>query len=144
MPNSVYEKYLEEEILHADPVQLVSILYRAAKEATAEARAHLRRHAIKDRSAAITKASEIIAHLMLSVDRAAGNEIGRNLIELYAYMQTRLTEANFQQIEPPLAEVENLLTTLLHAWEQTGHPSIAPAGKSASQEEEYSPVSCSY
>jgi flagellar protein FliS len=140
MANSNYDQYLEDEILHADPLQLVSILYRAAKEATLAARSHLKRREIRERSAAITKASEIIAHLMLSVDRNAGSEIGHNLIELYAYMQTRLAEANAKQMDEPLAEVETLLSTLLDAW-QNVQPKAVIAADAAG---EYIPVSCSW
>ena len=42
--------------------------------------------------------------------------ISRGLVEIYAHIQTRLIEANSRQIDPPLAEVEQLLGVLQEAW----------------------------
>jgi flagellin-specific chaperone FliS len=42
--------------------------------------------------------------------------LGSNLIELYDYMQRRLIVANVEQSDPPLAEVAQLLATLLEGW----------------------------
>jgi flagellar protein FliS len=55
--------------------------------------------------------------LTVALDRKNGGEYAERLAELYAYMMRRLTEANFQQIEEPLAEVLGLLTTVLEGWE---------------------------
>jgi flagellar secretion chaperone FliS len=123
MANPRYEHYLQIEILNADPVKLVSILYRAAIEALGAARRHLQLGAIRERSLQITKASAIINELMLSLNHQQGGEISRTLGGLYAYMQSRLIEANSRQIEEPLAEVQNLLATLLEAWSVI--PSVA-------------------
>ena len=125
MANTVHSAYLEAEILSADPVKLVSILYRAAIEAVGAARRRLKAGAIRERSRQITKASEIIHELRRSLDHDRGGEISRSLAELYEYIQTRLIEANASQSDPPLAEVEKLLSTLLDAWRATT-PVAAP------------------
>ena len=137
MVNTVYDRYMEAEILSADPVKLVGILHRAAVESVAGARRHLRNGEIRERSRNIAKASEILGELMRSLDHSAGGGISRNLVELYAYMQTRLIEANSAQVEPPLAEVEQLLVTLSDAW-RTASPALPPPVSDA----EYVPVSC--
>jgi flagellar protein FliS len=125
MANTVHSAYLEAEILSADPVKLVTILYRAAIEAVGAARRRLKAGAIRERSRQITKASEIIHELRRSLDHDRGGEISRSLAELYEYIQTRLIEANASQSDPPLAEVEKLLSTLLDAWRATT-PVAAP------------------
>ena len=51
------------------------------------------------------------------MDRERGGEIAGNLIELYYYMQRRLLEANIQQTDNPLAEVDKLLRTVLEGWQ---------------------------
>lgn len=117
--------YVENEILQADPVRLVQMLYRGALVALGKARIHVRERDIAERSRQIAKASDIVNELTLSVDRHRGGEIAANLIELYDYIQTRLQDANFRQVEEPLTEVEKLLTTLLEAWEQCS-PAPAP------------------
>jgi flagellar protein FliS len=126
MAHAIHDTYLEAEVLDADPVQLVVILYRAAIRAVGAARRHLKAGAIRERSRQITKASEIVHELMRSLDHHQGGQISRSLAELYAYMQTRLIEANINQIDPPLADVEKLLSTLLDAW-QSATSQAAPA-----------------
>jgi flagellar protein FliS len=136
MANTIYEKYLETEILTADPLKLVIILYRAAIESVAAARTHLATGAIRARSGEIMRVWEIVGELTRSLDHRHGVAISRPLADLYAYMQTRLIEANTKQIDPPLAEVEGLLLTLLEAWAAT------PAMRPPAVTPEYVPVSC--
>ena len=54
-------------------------------------------------------------------------------------MQIQLIEANTRQIDPPLAEVERLLSTLLEAWH-----AATPAAAPRPVETEYAPVNCTY
>ena len=137
MTPSAYDRYLEAEILNAEPLKLVGILYRAAIESVVSARNALRAGDIQARSRSITKASEIVNELMRSLDHTAGGDISRNLVELYAYVQTRLLEANAKQVEPPLAEVEQLLVTLADAWR-----AAAPMPAEPTLDTAYVPVSC--
>jgi flagellar secretion chaperone FliS len=134
---SNHDKYLETEILSADPVKLVCMLYRGAIEATVTARRHLKAREIRERSRQITRTLEILRELSRSLDPHY-EEISRPLRELYAYMQTRLIEANAKQIDAPLAEVEQLLSTLLEGW-KAAIPAAAPAAA-----EKYQPMSCTY
>ncbi|MEQ1948961.1 MAG: flagellar export chaperone FliS [Bryobacteraceae bacterium] len=126
MSQTIYDRYIENEVLSADPQKLVVILYRAAVEAVAGARVNLREGEIRGRSRRITKASSIIHELLRSLNHTEGGEISRNLAELYTYMQQRLIEANANQMEPPLAEVETLLRTLLEGWTETARASTPP------------------
>lgn len=130
MINNQFDAYLEGEILSADPVQLVRILYRAAIEATGQARQCLREGDITGRGRAIAKASAMLNELNLSLNHEAGGEVSRNLAELYDYLQRRLMTANFEQVDPPLIEVENLLFTLLDGWAHPAEsePEIDSAG----------------
>jgi flagellar protein FliS len=129
---------MEAEIMSADPLKLVGILYRAAIESVAAARRHIQNQEVRERARKITRASTIINELMLSLDHSAGGEISRNLVELYAYMQTRLIEANTQQASAPLEEVETLLITLQEAWTETARAAATLAG--VAPESEYAPA----
>ena len=119
--------YVENEILEADPIRLIQLLYRGAIEAVGKARGHLRERNIQDRSRQITKAAEILNELTLSLDREQGGEIAANLAELYDYLQRLLQDANFRQVEEPLAEAERLLSTLQEAWAHCAAPVSASA-----------------
>ena len=81
--------YFEAEVLHADPLKLVQMLYRGAIDAVAAARRHVVEGNIRERSRSITRAMEIVNQLMFSLDHTAGGEISRNLSGLYAYIQSR-------------------------------------------------------
>jgi flagellar protein FliS len=139
MPNNIYDTYLEAEVFGAEPVKLVHMLYRGAIEAAAAARRHLAAGAIRERSRQITKIWSILHELMCVLDLERGGEIARHLGELYAYMQSRLIEANSLQSDGPLAEVESLLGTLCEAW-RSPEPDEAAVSDMAG----YEPVSCSY
>lgn len=116
MASPAEQAYLESRILCADGIELVRILYQAALESVERARRFLRQGDIAGRSKAISRASAILAELALSLNHGAEASLSRNLVELYDYMQRRLTAAHLHQVEPPLAEVARLLGTLLEGW----------------------------
>jgi len=121
------ESYFEDGVLSADPVELVRMLYRGGIDAVEKARQHLREGDIAARSAQISRAGAIIAHLTFSVNRDADPSMGANLVELYDYMQRRLLRANLEQSDAPLGEVSRLLSTLLDAWAACGPIEVAAA-----------------
>jgi flagellar protein FliS len=116
MWRNAHDTYLEERILSADPVELVGMLYQAAITAVAEARRHLAEGEIALRARSISKVCDILVELNISLDHQRGGEISVRLSQLYGYMHRRLVEANFQQADAPLAEVANLLSTLMEGW----------------------------
>ena len=127
--------YLESKVLSASPLELVSLAYEGAIEAIRRARVCLLEKRIHDRSRAITKAQLILAELQRSLDFNRGGDLSLQLSRLYDYMQRRLIEANFQQAEAPLAEVENLLETVLESWRELAkqeNPMMAVAAASSS------------
>lgn len=109
--------YLESRILSADPVELVNILYEHAVLNTAQARECLAQRDIVGRTAKIGRVISILGELDGSLDHSAGGEISKNLARLYQYMRERLLMGNLRQQDEPLAEVEQLLTTLAEGWD---------------------------
>jgi len=116
MRSNPYQQYVKDDILTSDPIKLVQLLYRGALEAVADARTKLARGDVKGRSAAITKTIQILTELVVSLDHERGGELSARLVALYDYAQRRLLAANFEQSDPPLAEVEGILQTLADAW----------------------------
>ena len=135
MRQTPYRNYLESGILEADPLKLVCLVYRGAIQRLAEAREHLRRGDILARGKAVAKAIAIVNHLASSLDHEQGGDISRNLLQLYDYIARRIHEGNFSQTDAPFAEAEQLLGTLLEAWE-----ACQPAAEES--DENYAPVSC--
>ena len=119
------EAYLAN-VVSADPMELVCLLYQHALGAVQDARRHLKGGDIAARGKAISKAVGILGELTSSLDHNAGGTISTNLEQLYAYMSLRLTEANIRKQDAPLAEVESLLNTLNQAWrEAKGKQAVA-------------------
>ncbi len=123
MHPGVYQEYLDNEILTADPVKLIQLMYRGALDSVSSARAALAAGDIFTRSRLISKAVAIINELALSLDHSQDASLCRNLVELYDYMARRLNEANAVQVDEPLAEVAGLLSELLDAWQRVGRHS---------------------
>jgi flagellar protein FliS len=142
---NIYETYRQSEILEADPIRLIDLLYRGALDAVRDARTCLRAGDIAARGNAVSKASGIVIELATSLDHERGGDFSRNLAELYVYMLGRLTEAHTSQKEEPLTEVENLLATLLEAWASLtpAEPEV-PAELYASAGVETEHFSCSF
>jgi flagellar protein FliS len=133
-----YQNCFDEEVLAANPLKLVQLLYRGALDSIASARRYLRLGDIRARSRAISRAMGIVTELSLSLNQTEGGELSRTLAELYGYVQTLLIKANAEQCDPPLAEAERLPTTLADAWESSTHASTAPVACPKAHE----PVSC--
>lgn len=114
------DAYLESQVLTADPIELVRLLYRGALDATRAAAGHLAAGRIAERARQITKAHAILSQLSVSLDRVRGGALSHSLAELYDYMQRQLLDANLRQQAEPLREVENLLATLLDGWDRIG------------------------
>jgi len=132
--------YREAEILSADPLQLVRLLYRGALDGIVRARGCLARRDIAGRNQAINKTIRIITELAVSLNHEHGGDISRRLVELYDYVQRLLIDANCRQADEPLAEAQKLVTTLQEAWESCGPPNSHRAD--APEECEYTPINC--
>src|SRR5437667_10727661 len=97
MRTKPYQNYLDEEVMAANPLQLVRLLYRGALDSIAAARRHLRLGEIRARSSAINKTMAIVIELSRSLDRQTSGDLSHNLAELYAYVQSLLIEGNARQ-----------------------------------------------
>jgi len=119
--------YLESDVLSADPIGLVRILYEHAILTVQNARQHLAAGEIAGRSKAISKAMAIVSELDASLDHRSGGSLSQELARLYEYLLVRLTAANLEQKDEPLAEVESILRTLADAWNAIGADSTKPS-----------------
>ena len=127
------DAYLESRVLSADPLELIAIFYEGALGAVEQARRHLAAGNIPARAAAVSKAVSILAELAGLLDHSTGGELSGRLASLYDYMQHRLLEANFRQIEEPLAEVAGLLRVLAEGWcgIKGARPAVEPSPRPA-------------
>jgi flagellar protein FliS len=141
MPSNVYRSYLENDVLTADPVKLIQLLYEGAMEAIESARRHLGAGDIRARARAITKALAILHALTASLDHAKGGELSVRLAGLYDYIERLLIGANAKQQERPLIEAHQLLNVLMEGWRSCTPALRAPAEESAAPETKYQALS---
>lgn len=118
VPANPYQAYSESSFSGANPATLVVALYEGAIAAVRDAQTFLDSGDIMPRGKAITKAVNILTELLASLNYEKGGEIARNLQQLYSYLQRRLMEAHARQTREPLEEAENLLCSLLVAWQK--------------------------
>jgi len=132
-------RYFEETILNADPIDLIRLLYQRAISSLEDAREHLREKRIAQRSAAINRAYAVVAELIASLRPEAAPELARQLSHLYSYILQRLLDANSQQAEKPLVEVLDLLKTLEEGWAGAA-ATLSSAGTAAESGREFTGV----
>ena len=114
---------IESGVASADPHKLILMLYQGALLAISSAKNQMQLKQVAAKGASITKAIKIIDEgLKACLDVEAGGEIGKNLYDLYDYMNQRLLIANLKNDTSILDEVSALLKELKGAWE-----SIKPA-----------------
>lgn len=119
---------LETEVMGATPERLISLLFRGAQTALAQARHHLRGGNIAERGKAFSKAIDIVeSGLKASVDTERGGEVARHLIAAYELIIRDLMQANLHEDEVKLDAAEALLDNLAEAWHIAADPQFGVA-----------------
>lgn len=114
---------LESEVLGASPERLISLLFRGALTATAQARFHMANGRIAQRGQAISKAIDIVdSGLKASVDPERGGDVARHLIAAYELIVRDLLQANLNNDTTKLDSAERLLSDLADAWHTAADP----------------------
>lgn len=116
MFSNPYEGQFEQQVLSADPVELVAVVYDHLIASIAEARRHMISGDRAARARCISKAFGLIGELSNSLDDNQGGEIALNLRRLYGFVGNRLVQAQSYQIEQPLIEAMQTLEPLREAW----------------------------
>ncbi|AZY49096.1 flagellar export chaperone FliS [Bordetella avium] len=114
---------LETEVMSAAPERLITLLYRGARAAIAQARLHLEAGRVAERGQAISKATRIVDEgLKMGLNREAGGEVANNLADLYDFITRTLLKANLHADATQLDVADKLLEDLASAWETSVDP----------------------
>lgn len=111
-----YRNQIEQDVLSAEPLELVVILYSGLRDSIREARGLLAVGDASGRAAQISKAVAIVGELSSTLDLNRGGELAIGLNRLYSYLVAQLLDGNYRQEDRPLAEAESVVTALLEAW----------------------------
>lgn len=108
---------LHSQISSASPHQLISMLFDGAHSAIIKALILMKKGNVAARGAAISKAITIIdSGLRASLDHEKGGEISRDLERLYDYMIRTLMQANLNNDDNALKQVDELLMRIADTW----------------------------
>jgi flagellar protein FliS len=119
---------VETGVMSASPHKLIVMLFQGAEAALQRALHLMAAGDVPGKGRAISNAIDIIQNGMrASLDQKAGGEIAANLDALYEYMVRRLLEANLNNSQDHIREVQALLGDLRSAWEQIGPADAQPA-----------------
>ncbi len=110
--------YGPEQVMAADPVTLVAMLYDKAVLSLKAAVQAIHKDEIEVRWKNSHRAREIINHLFMTLDLEKGGEIASNLEALYAYMLQRLLDVDVKNEARAAEEVIELLEPLRASWSE--------------------------
>lgn len=109
---------IESNAIAANPHKLIAMLYEGALIAMLQAEHHMKLNNVLEKSAAITKASDIILMgLDASLNIEEGGDIGQNLHALYSYMCQELIMSNLHNDVNKLKAVYALMLDLKNTWD---------------------------
>ena len=103
----------------ASPHRLVQMLMQGSLDRMAQAKGALSRGDIATKGVVLGKAVDIIGGLRegLDAEKAENPDAIRDLDSLYAYMVTRLTQANIKNDPLIIDEVAKLMITVKSGWD---------------------------
>jgi len=118
MRQNPYSKYKTMEVTTTDPLKLVVLLYDGAISALKRAKEHIGRKDYMSKYKELMKAHDIVFELMACLDKEKGGDVAENLNSLYAYMLSRIMEANNSLDFEILDEIIGLLDNLNESWKE--------------------------
>lgn len=135
--NQAYSAYQKTNITTASQGKLVVLLYEAAVKnlnsalALIDSENKIKPGDIEAFTKFIQKAQSIITELQVSLDMEKGGDISKNLMSLYLYFNSQLTDTIFNHSREKVEFVENMMKELLEAWRSAANSvSNAPANTS--------------
>jgi flagellar protein FliS len=115
-----YQAYQKNKYETASPHKLILMLYDGALSNINRARQALKAGQRAEAHKFIQKSQNIVFELLACLNEEQGDEIARNLKEIYLYLVRLLMQANIQKKPEQLEEPETILKQLRQTWEQIG------------------------
>lgn len=130
-------QYQNIQVLTADRVNLVIMLYDGVLRFNRLACRSIKEGDINGRGVYINRSLEIIGELANSLNMEEGGEVAKNLLKLYDYCASALTEANLKSDEAAIESVNKVVLELKSGWE-----AVAAERQKSAAEEPARSVSC--
>ena len=107
----------QAQAIEANPHRLIQMLMEGGLTRLAQARGAMERNQTALKGELVSKAIAIVGGLRQCLNLEQGGELAVNLDNLYAYMTTRLMEANLKNDPAILEEVSDLLREVKTGWD---------------------------
>ena len=128
MERRALKTYGTQQVMTASPVELVALLYDKAMVSLREAIRAIEGGDVNARWKANNKATEIVTHLVNTLDHENGGEVARNLESLYRYMLDRLFEVDMKNDAAAAQDVIGLMEPLRDSWRKLAEQAPETAG----------------
>ncbi|UCE35418.1 MAG: flagellar export chaperone FliS [Deltaproteobacteria bacterium] len=112
------QSYRKTNVMTADPKKLVILCYEGAIDNLKMGKNKIIEKDYEGKCRALTRAQDIIAELLSSLNFEKGGSIANSLDSLYNYMLRTIIHADFENDIPAIDEVVRLLSELKGAWEE--------------------------
>ena len=113
---AAFNAYKQNSITTASPGELTLMLYNGCLKFLTKAKKAIGEKDIQEKNTNIQKAQAIIAELMSTLKME--EEVSKQMLPLYEYMNYRLVEANIQNDMAIIEEVEGLVTEFRDTWKE--------------------------
>src|SRR3712207_1198573 len=97
MIRNPYQQYRATTVQTANPVDLVLMLYKGILRFTQQGIEAVERKDVKVAHEGFTRAQDVIAELVSTLDFEQGGDVARNLIAVYEYAHRQLVTANMRK-----------------------------------------------
>ena len=116
--NKSYKEYSNIGVNTSDQLTLIIMLYEGLIRFLKKGIIKVKEKDIEGAHNYFIRSKDIIYELMCTLHAEKGGEIGNNLKNLYAYMYSKIIEANLKKDINTAKDVLNLTKTLLEGWNQ--------------------------
>ncbi|RUL54206.1 flagellar export chaperone FliS [Lysinibacillus antri] len=114
--NTAFNAYKQNSITTASPGELTLMLYNGCLKFLTKAKKAIEDKDISEKNTNIQKAQAIINELMVTLNM--DQDISKQLLSLYDYMNRRLREANISNDTTIIDEVIGLTTEFRDTWKE--------------------------
>ncbi len=117
------EVYLQNMVENANPLRLVVMLYEKAIACLEDAIEAVESglddlENVKTKAECLTRAMDILIVLQASLEHEKGQEIAKNLDEIYDALINEIVRANMKNDTELMREIKKILEELKEAWEE--------------------------
>jgi len=116
MAASPYEKYRRQDILIADPMKLVVMLYNGCIKQLKLAREAIEKRQYDQANQRLQRSQDIIVELMTSLDLKYA--ISKELMDLYTFLYREMIKVNITKDDTHIEPLIKILVDLRDTWSE--------------------------